>query len=200
MIPESRFDVFKEEILKNLPKPSINEKDLYIHIRNGDIYNFYNRSSYYGQPPLCFYEKVINYKKFDNIHIIAEYGEYPIIEKLISEYKNVKYKKSSLEEDVSKLVYSYNIVASISSFFTSLIKLNDNLKYLWEYDIYHRPTRINHLHYSVSNFTRKYIIYKMPPSQIYKKEMYYWNHSKDQLKLMLNDTCPNGFIMIKPNI
>ena len=199
IIPENRFDVFREEILNNLPKPSTDVNDLYIHIRNGDIYKEPNRGIYYAQPPLCFYEKVIEFKRFTNVYIIAVNDDYPIIQKLINEYKNTKYKRSSLKEDVSKLVYAYNIVASISSFLTSLIKLNDNLKYLWEYDIYHRPTKINHLHHSVSNFTRKYNIYQMQPSTIYKKTMHFWKRSDDQLNLMINDTCPNDFIFIKAN-
>ena len=199
-IPENRFEVFKEEILKNLPKPSININDLYIHIRNGDIYRQNNWGNNMAQPPLCFYKKVIEFKNFTNIYIIAENDDYPIIKRLISEYKNVKYKQSPLIEDVSKLVYAYNIVASISSFFVSLIKLNDNLKYCWEYDIYHRVTKFNHLHYSISNFTRKYIIYQMKPSPIYKKIMYKWRRQPEQIDLMINDTCPYGFIIIKPNI
>ena len=105
-----------------------------------------------------------------------------------------------MRQDASKLVYAYNIVTSISSFATSLIKLNDNLKYLWEYDIYHTPTRFNHLHYSISNFKRKYTIYKMAPSTIYKETMYRWGGTKEQLDLMINDTCPNDFEIIKPNI
>ena len=198
--PENRFDVFKEEILNNIPKAVLDENDLYIHIRNGDVYKNPNLGIFYAQPPLCFYEKAIEFKKFKTVYIIAKSDDYPIIRKLISEYKNVKYNKSSLINDMSKLVYGYNIVGSISSFLTSLIKLNDNLQYFWEYDIYHKVTKINHLHYSISNFTRKYTIYKMLPSPIYKETLYFWKRTKEQLDLMMNVTCPNNFIIIKPNI
>ena len=199
ILPENRFDVFKEEILNNLPKFSININDLYIHIRNGDVYKNPILGEYYAQPPLCFYEKVIESKKFDKVYIIAENDDYPIIHKLINEYNHVIYKKGSLKEDVSKLVYAYNIIGSISSFLTCLIKLNDNLKYFWEFDIYHKREKFYHLHYSISNFTRKYTTYIMPPSQIYKKTMYFWKRSEEQLNLMINDTCPNDFIIIKSN-
>ena len=199
ILPENRFEVFKEEMLKNLPSFKINVNDLYIHIRTGDVYFNPILGSYYGQPPLCFYKKVIECKKFNNIFIISEDDNYPIIKKLISEYNNVIYKKNYLIIDVSALVHAYNIVGSISSFLTGLIKLNDNLKYFWEYDIYHKATKINHLHYSISNFTRKYTIYRMPPSKIYKKKMYIWNRTQEQLDLMINDTCPNDFKIIKPN-
>ena len=199
-IPENRFDVFKNEIINNLPKVSTDINDLYIHIRNGDVYLRPELGRFYAQPPLCFYKKVIEYKKFNNIHIIAETDDYPIIQKILSEYKNAKYNKASIEIDASKLIYAYNLVGSISSFLTSLIKFNDNLQYFWEYNIYHEITKINHLHYSISNFTRKYIVYLMQPSKIYKEKMYYWDRTKEQLDLMINDICPNDFVVIKPNI
>jgi len=199
-IPENRFDVFKDEFLKNLPKLTTDINDLYIHIRNGDSYIHPERGRYYAQPPLCFYKKVIEFRKFNNIFILAENDDYPIIKYLLAEYKNVKYNRDSIQIDASKLIYAYNIVGSISSFLTSLIKFNDNLQYFWEYDIYHKPTKINHLHYSISNFTRKYTIYSMPPSKIYKEKMYFWNRTKEQLDLMINDTCPNDFVIIKPNV
>ena len=200
ILPENRFEVFKEEMIKNLPLIQINANDLYIHIRTGDVYFRPILGRYYGQPPFCFYKKVIEFKKFNNIFIISEDDNYPIIKRLIAEYKNVIYKKNSLEDDVSTLVHAYNIVGSISSFLTSLIKLNDNLKYFWEYDIYHKATKINHLHYSISNFVRKYTIYKMRPSKAYKKKMYIWNRTQEQLDLMINDNCPYDFEVIKPNV
>ena len=197
-LPENRFDVFKKEILNNLPKPSININDLYIHIRDGDVYKEPFRGRMYAQPPLCFYKKIIEFKNFTNIYILAVNEDYPIIQKLINEYKNIKYNKNSLIEDVSKLVYAYNIVTSISSFTTCLIKLNDNLKNLFEYDFYHRIEKNYHLHHSISNFTRKYTIYQMKPSLIYEKKMRFWNRTDEQLNIMINDTCPNNFTIIKP--
>ena len=199
ILPSNRFDVFKEEILRNLPSLSLDINDLYIHIRNGDVYKHPKYGRYYAQPPLCFYKKVIESKNFNKAYIIAQESNYPIIKRLISDYKNVIYKKNSFKKDISILIHAYNIVGSISSFLTCLIKLNDNLKYFWEYDIYHKATKINHLHYSISNFTRKYTIYRMPPSKIYKKKMYIWNRTQEQLDLMINDTCPNDFKIIKPN-
>ena len=40
----------------------------------------------------------------------------------------------------------------------------------------------------------------MKPSPIYKEKMYKWKRTKEQLNLMINDTCPNDFIIIKPNM
>ena len=71
IIPQVRTDIVKEEILKNLPKVKIDPNDLYIHIRGGDIFK-YKIGRTLGQPPLCYYEKIINnYKKLKNIYIIS---------------------------------------------------------------------------------------------------------------------------------
>ena len=66
--PKIRINLLKTQIKKYLPKININKKDLYIHIRSGDIFG-YNalKNINYAQPPLCFYKSIINNFKFRNI-------------------------------------------------------------------------------------------------------------------------------------
>jgi len=198
---ENRFNVFKNEILNNLPKINIDINELYIHIRSGDI--FLNRNPDYapdyGQPPLCFYEKIIKENNFSKIYIISQDRGNPVIDKLINKNKNIIYNQNSIEIDIALLSYAYNIVGSISSFLISIIKLNNNLKYFWEYDIYLTSLKVPHLHHSIYNFTRNYTIFQMKPSKLYKNEMIIWQCSDYQLNLMINDTCPYNFTVIKPN-
>ena len=198
---ESRFNVFKNEILKNLPKINTDINELYIHIRSGDI--FLNRNPDfapdYAQPPLCFYEKIIKKNNFSKIYIISQDRGNPVIDKLINENKNIIYNQNSIEIDIALLSYAYNIVGSISSFLISIIKLNNNLKYFWEYDIYLTSLKVPHLHHSIYNFTRNYTIFQMKPSKLYKNEMIIWQCSDYQLNLMINDTCPYNFTVINPN-
>ena len=199
---ENKFHIFKNEILKNLPKMQINKEDLYIHIRGSDI--FQNRNPDfapdYGQPPLCFYQKILKTFKFRKIYIISADKENPVVNELLNKNKNIIFRLNTLEIDIASLAYAYNIVGSISSFLISIIKLNNNLKNFWEYDRYLVRLGIPHLHHSLYNFTRKYTIYRMKPSKIYKNQMIIWQGSNDQLKIMLNDTCTNNFTVIKPNI
>ena len=200
---ENRFNVIKSEILKNLPKVKVDPNDLYIHIRGGDIFSKDASSpSYapsYAQPPLCFYTQIIEKNNFSKIHIISEDNLNPIINKLLTKYKNIIHQNNTLENDISYLVHAYNIVASISSFITSIIKLNDNLVKFWEYDIYQMEHKLYHMHHSLYEYQRNYTIYRMEPSEKYKKEMYIWTRSDEQIKIMLNDTCPNKFKTILPN-
>ena len=105
-----------------------------------------------------------------------------------------------MEIDISYLVRGFNIVGSISSFLISSIKLNDNLKFLWEYDRYPMCSKMYHSHHSIFNIKRNYTTYLMEPSEIYKDKMIVWKGSDDQIKIMLNDTCPYDFKIVPPNI
>ena len=58
--PEIRILYLRDELLRNIPNINTDPEDLYIHIRGGDIFSSKPESSYYAQPPLCYYEKIIN--------------------------------------------------------------------------------------------------------------------------------------------
>ena len=200
---ENRIGILKNEIVNNLPKVNVNKNDLIIHIRSGDIFQHKGETDYapdYSQPPLCFYQKILEQFKFSDIYIIAEDNIFnPVIEELRKKYPKIKYNQNSLEIDLSYLIYGYNIVGSISSFLISSIKLNDNIKFFWEYDRYPMCSKIYHFHHSIFNIQRNYSIYQMPPSETYKNKMIVWKCSDEQINIMLNDKCPYNFKIIKPN-
>ena len=199
---ENRVEVFKKEILNNLYLINISKNDLIIHFRSSDIFQHVNDFDYapdYAQPPLCFYESILKNFKFSKI-ISADDIYNPVIKKLREKYPDIIYNENPLEVDISYLARGYNIVGSISSFLISSIKLNDNLKYLWEYDIYPMSGRLFHSHHSINNEKRKYTIYLMKPSEQYKNKMVVWKSSEEQINIMLNDKCPQNFITIKRNI
>ena len=135
--PEIRIDMLKNEIKRNLPKIKINSTDLFIHIRSGDIFKYMqNINLDYAQPPLCFYQSIITSFNFTKIYIIAQDKENPIIDIFIEKYPNIIFHKNKLEKDVSILANAYNLVGSISSFFTTLIIINENVENIWEFDFY----------------------------------------------------------------
>ena len=197
--PENRFSVFKNEMLRNLPKVKTRKNDLYIHIRGGDVFTDKIIFSTYAQPPFCFYKAIINTNIFNKIYIISEDKINPVMRKLIKRYPNIKYYKKRLEFDISYLAYAYNIVGSISSFLIEIIKLNDNLEKYYEYNIYQLKEKIYHFHPLIYNFKRKYTIYLMEASKNYKENMYFFRRSKKQINIMLRDKCKKEFIKIDPN-
>ena len=197
----NRFYILRKEIINNLPKVKINSNDLYIYIRGGDIFRYLNKSSkFYAQPPLCFYRRILNEFIFRKVIIISEDRTNPVVPILIKENSYIKFNKNKIKLDISYLANSYNIVSAKSSFIVSIIKLNENLKFLWEYDFYNLTERYFHLHYSVYTFSFNYTIYKMNVNDDYKKLMNPFHNSEKQRKLMIEERCDDNFYIILPRI
>ena len=196
--PEVRIQYLKDEILRNLPAINMDPDDLYIHIRGGDVFRV-APVPMYGQPPLCFYERIMKSFKFKNIYIVANDQKNTVFHTLIKKYPNIIYQKNGLEHDISLLTHAFNIVLSISSFSLSSIKFNDNLKNVYEFDLYRLTEKFVLLHHHVYKFDIKYKIYSMKPSERYRSKMFNWVYSSKQRGLMLNDNCPYDFTVIKPN-
>lgn len=198
----NRFNIFKKEILNNLPRLEIKSDSLSIYIRSGNIFpRILNKFiGNYPQPPLCFYENILNKFKFRTAQIISENYLNPVIHMLLKKYTFIKFKIHDIKYDISYLANSYNIVSAKSSFLFSIIKLNDKLKFLWEYDFYKLSEKYLHLHPSVYTFPYNYTIYKMEPSLEYKQFMYPWKNSKEQKQMMIKEKCKNQFTIIRPKI
>ena len=196
--PENRFPLFKNEILGNLPQVQTSPDDLYIHLRGGDIFTDPNSGIFYSQPPYCFYEAAINSKKYSNIYLLSIDHLNPVFNKLIRKHENLLYNIGNLKYDIAYLANAYNIVGSITSFITGIIKLNDKLKNFYEYDIYHITEKIFHMHSSLYGFKKNYVTYLMKPSKNYLKYMFIWKCTRKQLNLMLRDKCPKKFEKINP--
>ena len=195
--PQLRTEEIKKEILRNLPKVNIHPNDLYIHIRGGDIFKG-SFGKNFAQPPLCYYEKILNNNKtFKTVYIIAMDHRNIVLDALLKKHKYIIYKKNNLKYDISLLCHAFNIVASVSSFVFSAIKLNDNLKNLWEFDMIRLSNKFVYFHHHIFHYKINYKIYTMEPSEIYRKKMFSFKRTKEQLKLMLEDKCSNNFIRTK---
>jgi hypothetical protein len=197
----NKYYLFRDEIMKNLPKTKTHPKDLYIYLRGGDIFmNLKKTNPNYPQPPFCFYENILSKFKFRKSIIISEDQSNPLFQKLIYKYPYIKFNKKDIKNDISYLANSYNIVSAVSSFIITIIKLNYKLKFLWEYDFYKLSERYLHYHHSVYNFSFNYFIYKMKVSENYKKIMLPYNNTDIQIKLMIEEKCDNNFSIIPPRI
>ena len=199
IFPQIRIHLIKKEILKNLPIVKIEPNSLYIHMRGGDIFKS-SIFKFYSQPPLCFYEKIINNRKFKNIFIISMDNSNIIINALKKRHTNIIHNINNFEYDISLLCHAYNIVLSVSSFVLSAIKLNDNIKDIWEYDIMRLSEKFLFLHHHFFKLNIHYRIHTMKPSNIYASKMFSWKNTPEQIKLMLEDNCPYDFVITKPNL
>ena len=196
--PEIRTQYIKDEIIKNLPNITTNPDDLYMHMRGGDIFT-YLPLNVYSQPPLCFYEKAMQRQKFKNIYIISQDNLNPVVDALIQKYPTITFNKNNFETDISLLAHSYHLACSIGSFVISAIRLNDNLKEIYEYDIGRLPEKIIWQHYHLFKYDINFKIYTMRPSDEYASEMFYWEKRESQKKLMIEDKCPYDFHITEQN-
>ena len=176
-----RLNIIKNEVFSNIPKYNANPNDLYIHIRSGDIFKNCIHPLY-SQPPLCFYIKIIKENKFQNIYMISNGNENPVISELLKVYPNIKFINTLKEEAVSIILNAYNLVMSVSTFLMTLIRLNSNLKKIYIYEIINYKLR-----------DANYTIYGMKPSlNYYKKMKGKWKNTKSQHNLMIKENCINN--------
>ena len=184
-----RYKIIRDEVLSNIPNYIAYQNDLHIKMRSGDVFlNNINRM--YSQPPLCFYQKIINTNNFSNIYILSNGRENPVINKLLEIYPRIIYMNVSLEYAISVIINAYNFVMPISTFPETLIHLNTNLKNLYIYEL---------LRYNIERVN--YIIHIMKPSPKYSQIMERkWKKTKEQLDLMINENCINiTFQTFNPN-
>ena len=175
------LQVIKNELLNNIPKYKGNPNDLIIKLRSGDIFIDHMEPNY-SQPPLCFYQKIINYNKFNDIIILSNGHQNPVVDELLKLYPKIKYLEGTIEIAIAIIVYAFNFVMPMSTFPRYLLWLNNNLRNLYIYEI-------GFYHFRKSNYT----IHIMKPSQKYLQVMNHkWNNTKEQLNLMLKENCINS--------
>lgn len=193
--PERNVELLKYEIVKNLPKVSVNINDLYIYIRSGDIFSVsYCRYHNYVQPPFCFYKKVLNEFKFRKIYLIAQNAKNPVIDKLLENFPNIIFKRKALNIDIALLMNANNILSGgWSSFFGQVLLIKNSLKALWLFYLYHQTLKFNNKNYLYNDKFKQFAMYA---TNDYILNMKPWTNSINQRKYMLNYKCPNNFTII----
>jgi len=193
-----RTYILKNELFSNIKLLDTNLEDLYINIRSGkDIFNNNGKvAGDYIQPPLCFYLTIISMFNFSNIYIISNGRENPVINYLLKSYNNIKYFHGTVKEDVSIILSAKNLVLPCSSFSFELVKLSDNLKNLYEFNLIKERNRnfwhFNDRHLKPLKFNR----FIMNPTKEYIEVMKPWRSSKKQVSQMFNEKCNNKFKII----
>ena len=98
-------------------KYNIPTYDICIHIRSGDTFSP-NPHPYYVPLPLNYYKNIINKNKDKKIKIVYECTRNPIINLLISEYKDtITFQRKSLVEDIQDMADCRTLVVSPGTFF-----------------------------------------------------------------------------------
>ena len=193
-----RIYILKNELFSNIKLINTKLEDLYINIRSGkDI--FKNNGHVHGnyiQPPLCFYKTIISMFNFSNIYIISNGMENPVINHLLKLQNNIKYFHGTVKEDAAIILSAKNLVLPCSSFSVELIKLSDNLKNLFEFNLIPEIERKLWHFYDRHLKPLKFNRYIMNPTKKYIEVMKPWKSSKEQLSQMVNEKCYNNFKIV----
>ena len=167
-----------KSIFKINTNNSLNDNDLLIHIRSGDIFSVKPNSKVYIMPPLSYYKKIIDEGEFENIYIIAENKGNPVIDKLLDLYPKINFKKNSLENDIKLLLGSKNVVESFGTFTNSLLLLSDNIQNIYK-PSYQDKSKL------LLSEKKKCNIYEYDLNE-YHKILSPWKNSKEQIEILLN--------------
>jgi hypothetical protein len=193
-----RTYIMKNEIYSNVKLIETNIDDLYINIRSGeDIFDkrYYAPASY-TQPPLCFYQTIIEMFNFSNIYIISNGKENPVVDELLKSYNNIKYFHGTIEEDVGFILSAKNLVLPCSSFTTELVKLSDNIQNVFEFNIID-PYDYKSWHYQDRHLRPlKFNRFIMNPTEEYIQIMRPWKKKPEQFSQMINEKCNKKFKII----
>ena len=195
-----RTDVFRDEMLNNIPHFESHINDLYIHIRSGDIFNDKKPNKEYPQPPLCFYDSIINNFSFRKIYILSETDNNPVINILLNKYSNIQYLHGSFTQDISCIINAYNLVISCSSFSLGLSRLSKKLKMLIQYDLIPKQNNKYFLIDECKKYAKKrFINIIMKSDNIYSSKFARSSLMNEVKQLMITQKCKTKFLIIHPN-
>lgn len=121
------------------PRNAIEEDELVIHIRSGDIFSNNTPHPGYGQPPLAYYIKIIDMMAPRVVHIVFEDEGNPVIgalKALLSKREiPMVLQSSSLRDDIQKILNAKSLVAGRGTFVSGIVLLSENIKTVYSFQV-----------------------------------------------------------------
>jgi hypothetical protein len=114
--------------------PADTENTLYIHVRSGDIFSTVKPHSLYVQPPLSYYDHIINEQKPDHIILVSEDNLNPCINALLAEYSDKithVCNPGDPFKDISVLCRAGKIIFGFGTFSYYIMCVSRNLNTIW---------------------------------------------------------------------
>lgn len=175
-------------MLRKLPstKPKT-ERHLTIHLRGGDVFGP-RKPRAYGQPPLSYYEFVLNLEPWEEVTVVHEGKSNPVLpgleELCHSRGIRVRLINGSLEHDIAVLLEATCLVAGRGTFVPAIAGLSRNCKKLFYFEdkckLVPRPSGIK-------------LIRVFDARGIYRQGLLSnnWENSIEQREMMLNYSISN---------
>ncbi|MBD3170986.1 hypothetical protein GF326_00800 [Candidatus Bathyarchaeota archaeon] len=172
-------------IKKEYPLDRVDDDTLVINIRGGrDIFRKKHINPEYFQPPLSYYQKIIEDGGYEDILLVTDSTKYnPVIYHLRKMYRDMRIANSDTTSQVNVMLSARNLVMARSTFSYMLGRLSMNLKKVWTWKDYYwkwdewLPTHENCLSSDIK------IIYCSTPFYF---PMGSWDASKEQRKSMIS--------------
>lgn len=184
--PSVEYDYFLTPHLQSILSHSKieNQEDLVLHIRTGDVFTR-NVPPNYAQPPICFWEKII--EKYPNNSVVLLIQDYknPMIKILAEKYPNTIIKNISEIEAISEIFFSKNIGISFGTFSSSIIRISNIFQKVYLFGHSLGLLKI------CNKYKRLKEVYFINESESYKKIMYPWRSLSKQVLFLLNCSCQN---------
>ncbi|MGB5134432.1 MAG: hypothetical protein WBN89_04580 [Prochlorococcaceae cyanobacterium] len=126
-------------ILKlDINAPAHGKTDLLIYIRSGDVFSNPTPHPSYGQPPLAFYQRVVQLRHWHTIRVVHEDRGNPVIEALLAWLPNhcrrVIPVSGDLEDDLNVLLRTRHLVSGRGTFCGSVSCLSRRLRRVYSFD------------------------------------------------------------------
>jgi len=132
-----------------------------IHLRGGDVFGTRDAKNY-GQPPLSYYEKVLDHCQATTVHIVFQDNLNPVLDGLIRlcTERSLHYttQSGSLTDDIGTLMGAHTLVAGRGTFLPAIVGLSPHVKrvYFFEDKFSLQPPRNGFEIYRVFDSTGDY--------------------------------------------
>lgn len=172
---------FYRDFKKNLnlnPFLDLTEQDLVLFVRSGDIFTLNDDSiNGYGQPPLSFYEAVIETEKPERIFLLAEDDSSPLVNGLLSrKIPNLELVRLGMRGDFEYIFGAKKLAAGTSSLIPNMLNLSSQIRCCYSFE-----GSVGSFDGSFTNVIIRDEIGTYA-NQILKNN---WRHSSEQLSLMM---------------
>lgn len=108
-----------------------------VHLRGGDVFGARDVRNY-GQPPLAFYEKVLDHARPNAVHIVFQDRRNPVLDELVRvcEKRSIECtaQSHSLKEDIETLLGAQTLVAGRGTFAPAIVGLSPHIKKVYFFE------------------------------------------------------------------
>lgn len=149
---KQRLNWFKHCLGFNYENNLVNDEDIVIHIRSGDIFDPERPELIEGyyQPPLSYYKKVINHISPKKVHLVYEDDLNPVINPLKEwlSKNNIPFfiHSSTLKNDINVLLSAKTLVVGQGTFMEGVTALSNYVQHVFSFNesFWCRITNIKH--------------------------------------------------------